>query len=165
MEVKVTVGITPALEKILLNLSKVLGTQVSNFEAKTFRGEEGEPPKTETALHQAIPVTPLPISQQSPAPTQQVTQQAVQQVPVQQPAPQQTTQQQAQVQPQGVPTSAPSYTQEQLAVAATQLMDAGKQQDLIQLLSQFVNPPVLMNLPPEQYGAFATGLRGLGAKI
>lgn len=76
--------------------------------------------------------------------------------PVQQPAPQQ--------QPQTVPTSAPSYTMDQLAVAATQLMDAGRQQDLLNLLSSF-GAQSLMALPKEQYGAFATKLREMGAKI
>ena len=63
-----------------------------------------------------------------------------------------------------VPTSAITYTQDDLARAATQVMDAGGQSQLIGLLSQF-GVISLPELPPEQYGAFATALRGLGAQI
>ncbi len=80
----------------------------------------------------------------------------------QQPAPQQPAQQQQP--PSGVPTTAPSYTQDQLAVAATQLVDAGRRVELVNLLAQF-GVGALTLLPQEQYGAFATALRQMGAKI
>lgn len=80
-----------------------------------------------------------------------------------------TTQQQPAVMPtQGVPTSAPTYAMDQLAVAATQLMDmdTNNRDRITQLLSSLgANPPFLMQLPKEQYGAFATKLRELGARI
>lgn len=63
-----------------------------------------------------------------------------------------------------VPTSASAYTMEQLAVAATQLVDAGRREELVQLLGQF-GVQALTVLPKEQYGAFATSLRQMGAKI
>lgn len=69
-----------------------------------------------------------------------------------------------QVQVAPVPTSTQSYTMEQLAVAATQLMDAGRRAELVSLLSSF-GVQALTALPKEQYGAFATQLRTLGAKI
>jgi len=74
--------------------------------------------------------------------------------PVQQPA------------PVPVPTTGgtPTYTLEQLSVAATPIMDAGRQQELVALLNQF-GVQALTQLPKEQYGAFATALRGLGARI
>ena len=53
---------------------------------------------------------------------------------------------------------------EQLAVAATQLVDAGRREELVQLLRQF-GVEALTQLPKEQYGAFATALRQMGAKI
>lgn len=98
-----------------------------------------------------------PAQQQTPAgvptaPTTQYQQPTQQQQPVQQ----QT--------PQGVPTSAPTYTMDQLAVAATSLMDAGKQNQLLELLASF-GAQTMMQLPQEQYGAFATKLRELGAQI
>ena len=65
---------------------------------------------------------------------------------------------------QEVPTSNPGFSMDQLAVAATQLMDAGKRDDIINLLSTF-NVQALTGLPKDQYGAFATSLRGMGAKL
>lgn len=63
-----------------------------------------------------------------------------------------------------VPTAARTYTADELAKAAMTLMDAGKQMELIQLLASFgVNS--IPALPPEQMGAFATALRGMGAQI
>lgn len=63
-----------------------------------------------------------------------------------------------------VPTTAQTYTMDQLAVAATQLVDAGRRQELVGLLTTF-GVQALTALPKEQYGAFATQLRAMGAKI
>ena len=65
-----------------------------------------------------------------------------------------------------VPTAAPErkYTKEELARAATGLMDAGRQADLLELLGRF-NVLSLMALKPEQYGEFAAGLTEMGAKL
>jgi hypothetical protein len=63
-----------------------------------------------------------------------------------------------------VPTTVQGYTIEQLAVAATQLVDAGRRIELVSLLNSF-GVQALTSLPKEQYGAFATQLRTLGAKI
>ena len=90
---------------------------------------------------QMAPVTPQPVQTQQMAP---VTPPPVQQAPVQ--------------------TAAPSYTTDDLARAAMTLMDSGRQGDLINLLAQF-GTEALTQLPQEQYGAFATALRGLGAPI
>ena len=63
-----------------------------------------------------------------------------------------------------VPTTQVSYKPDDLARAAMSLMDSGRQPDLISLLGQFgvVSIP---DLRPEQYRAFATALRGMGAQI
>jgi hypothetical protein len=53
---------------------------------------------------------------------------------------------------------------EQLAVAATQIVDAGRRPELVSLLSSF-GVHALTSLPKEHYGTFATQLRALGAKI
>ena len=90
---------------------------------------------------QMAPVTPQPVQTQQMAP---VTPPPVQQAPVQ--------------------TAAPSYTADDLARAAMTLMDSGRQGELINLLAQF-GTDALTHLPQEQYGAFATALRGLGAPI
>ncbi len=62
------------------------------------------------------------------------------------------------------PTVAPTYTLEQLASAATPLIDAGRTAELSSLLASF-GVQALTQLPKEQYGVFATALRGMGAKI
>ena len=92
-------------------------------------------------VQQVAPATPQPVQTQQMAP---VTPPPVQQAPVQ--------------------TAAPSYTADDLARAAMTLMDSGRQGDLINLLAQF-GTEALTQLPQEQYGAFATALRGLGAPI
>ena len=63
-----------------------------------------------------------------------------------------------------VPTSAPSYTRDDLSRAAMTLMDKGMQAQLQQLVQSYgVNS--LVELPQDQYGNFATALRGMGAQI
>ena len=66
--------------------------------------------------------------------------------------------------PQTVPTASAEYTLDDLARAGMTLMDLGKQDELQKLLQTF-GVPALPALPKEQYGAFATALRGLGARI
>ena len=63
-----------------------------------------------------------------------------------------------------VPTSSTTYSMEQLAVAATQLVDAGRRNELVELLGQF-GVQALTALPKEQYGNFATKIREMGAKL
>jgi hypothetical protein len=87
--------------------------------------------------------------------------------PQQQYAPQPQAQQQYVPQPQqqAAPTATPAnFTLEQLAVAATPLMDAGKMDQLTALMARF-GVAALTQLNPSQYGAFATELRALGARI
>ena len=69
--------------------------------------------------------------------------------------------------PAPVPTTAPApqgYTQDQIAVAMTGLVDQGKMAQVTQVLAQF-GAASLMQVPKEQYGALATQLRMLGAAI
>lgn len=63
-------------------------------------------------------------------------------------------------------TAAPSITLEQLGKAGADLIAAnpGMMQPLTALLQQFGVPSV-QELRPDQIGAFATAMRGLGAKI
>jgi len=63
-----------------------------------------------------------------------------------------------------VPTTAPTYTMDQLAQAATQLIDSGHREQVVALLATF-GVQALTALPKEQYGNFATQLRTMGAKI
>lgn len=80
-----------------------------------------------------------------------------------QPAAQETPQAPQPQQP-AVQTSVPTYTREELSKAAMLLMDKGMQTQLMQLIQSF-GVQSLVELPPEQYGNFATGLRGMGAQI
>ena len=66
--------------------------------------------------------------------------------------------------PAAVPTTTQTYSQDDLARAAMTLMDAGRMNDLQALLAQF-GVASLPELPESQRGAFATALRGMGAKI
>ena len=120
------------------------------------RTENGLPASTgqpiASAAQPAVPaaqnIQPAPMPQAPTAPVQPAPQMAV---PPVQPA-------------QSVPTTAASYTADDLAIAAMALMDSGHQQELISLLQSF-GVAALPELKPEQYGVFATALRGLGAKI
>ena len=103
--------------------------------------------KTTTQQTQAAPV-------QAQTTTQEQTQQT-QAAPVQAQAPQQTAPVQAQ---------ATTYTLDDLSKAAVSLMDAGKQQELLNLLAQF-GVQSMPQLQPDRYGAFATALREKGAAI
>lgn len=113
-------------------------------------------------LVQAYDATSAPASVQ-PVPQPVPQQQAPLSLPQPAPAPQDLAATAA-APPAAVPTAAPAYTMDQLAVAATQLMDAGKRNDLVALLGSF-GVQALTALPKEQYGAFATQLRALGAKL
>ncbi|MEY8418874.1 hypothetical protein AALA83_06270 [Oscillospiraceae bacterium 44-5] len=59
---------------------------------------------------------------------------------------------------------APTYTLDQIAKAGASLMDAGKMEPLLALLSRY-GVQAVTQLAPEHYGAFATELRTLGAQI
>lgn len=63
-----------------------------------------------------------------------------------------------------VPTSAPQYTLDMIATAGSALIDAGKMDQLMQLLGRF-GVASLTELAPESYGAVANELRALGAAI
>lgn len=67
--------------------------------------------------------------------------------------------------PAPVPTApAPTYTLEQLTVAAAPLIDQGKLNELCGVIASF-GVQSLQELPPERYGEYATAIRALGAKI
>ena len=107
------------------------------------------PIQSESLLSQAVAVPAQSIVTQQPAVA-----------PASTPSP---SQGQAPVQT-AVPTTAQSYSADDLARAAMTLMDAGRMNDLQALLAQFgINS--LPELPESQRGAFATALRGMGAKI
>ena len=101
------------------------------------------------AVHNtAVPVQAAPV-QTIPAQTAPVQTSPIQTAPVQ----------------TAVPTSTVAYTMDDLARAGMSLMDCGKQAELQKLLKEGFGVDALPQLPKEQYGAFATALRGMGAQI
>lgn len=119
-------------------------------ELKKFRGEGAVyPGVTDSAPEQISAPTPGPM----PIPVAPAPAPVPEPIPVA-PAPA----------PVPVPTSAPSYSQDDLARAAMGLLDIGKKAELQGLLGQF-GIRALPQLAKEQYGAFATALRALGAQI
>ena len=136
-----------------------------------------EAPELANALNNlaaALGARPFPTAQQAPAAAstqpQPVVPQQAPAAPVQQPmpapapvAPATTAQPNTPV--AGVPLAQPpKYTVDQIMAAGAQLMDAGKVNDLMNLLHSF-GVQAVMDLKPEQLGAFATALRDMGAKI
>ena len=124
------------------------------------------PDPSRASVPAAPPTTPysaqIAQATQQPVQTMNGQQPATQQpVPSQQPA----SQQQAvpPVQP-AIPTASRTYTLDELAGAAMVLMDRGMQAQLQELLAGY-GVEALPMLPPEQYGNFATALRGMGAII
>lgn len=122
-----------------------------------------QPPVQQQAPIQQAPIQQAPVQQQAPmqqAPVQQAT-------PIQQ-APQAPVQQQAPMQQpsSAVPTTAvpQAYSQEQLAVAATGLVDQGKMQVVTGIMQVF-GAQSLMQIPPERYPEVALKLREAGANI
>ena len=106
-----------------------------------------------------VPTPPVQPAAAAPAPPQPVPTR----VPIDVP-PAQVMQQPAVPIQTAVPTEETSYTMEQLAKAATQIVDAKGQQAILDLLGRF-QVQALTELPKVQYGAFATELRAQGAKI
>lgn len=92
-----------------------------------------------------VPVTPVPVAQPAASPA-----------PVAQPAPAPAS--------AAAPTTARAFRFEDIQLAATSLCDTGKRAEVLALLAKY-GIQALSALPAEQYGAFATELRGLGAKI
>ena len=98
-----------------------------------------------TATTTTVPSTP-PVQNVQPVPTTQIAQAA----PTVSPVP--------------TATATPTYTMEQLAVAATGLIDAGKMQDVQNTLAA-LGVQTLMDLPQEKYGEFASAIKAIGAVI
>lgn len=108
-------------------------------------------PKTEPETHapSAVPIAPAV----SATPAVPVTPPATQ-APAAQPAPEAPA----------IPTAAPQYTLEMISAAGSALIDAGKMDRLLALLGK-CGVDNLTALKPDQYGAMATDLRALGARI
>lgn len=120
----------------------------------------------ETALNQGpVPAAPVQPDYVNPAPIQapvQTPPQAVTPAPVT-PAPAPPAPQQAA--PPVVPTvEAPSYTQQDMAMACVQLMDMKGQARIMEIMAQF-GVQALTQLDKSQYGVLAQVLRNEGVNI
>lgn len=137
-EVKVTIE-APELASAINNLATAIGGSAKPSVAATT-------PVAQTA---APAPAPAPVAQPAamPAPAPVATN-----APVSYPAP-------------NVPLAQPpKYTVDQIMAAGATLMDAGKVNELMNLLHSF-GVQAVMDLKPEQLGAFATAMRELGAQI
>lgn len=177
-EIKVTIS-CPDLVTVAEMLVKALRPAAAESEAPA------EPKKTSKRGGKAKQEVELvPNAMEEPAPQQPVVlpmpqamaqPQVMPQPPVVQPQP--PVQPQPMMQPpQPMPTQqpvmqppvtgAPGYTAEQISRAGAELVqtDPTKMQALLAMLQQFGVATIQM-LKPEQFGAFANGLRSLGARL
>lgn len=139
-EVKVTIE-APELASAINNLATAIGGS-----AKPAVAQAAPVAQTATPTPTAQPTAPV-MPATMPAPTPVATN-----APVSYPAP-------------NVPLAQPpKYTVDQIMAAGATLMDAGKVNELMNLLHSF-GVQAVMDLKPEQLGAFATAMRELGAQI
>ena len=161
-EIKVTIS-CPDLVAAAEMLVKALRPAAAEAEAPA------EPKKTTKRGSKAKQEVELvPNAMEEPAPQQPVVlpmpqQPVVQPQPMMQP-PQTMPMQQPVMQPPV--TGAPGYTAEQISRAGAELVqtDPTKMQALLAMLQQFGVATIQM-LKPEQFGAFASALRSLGARL
>ena len=165
MEMKITVE-APDLAASILKLAEAIA---NGPDPSLLTPDEPRPVASyPTTLAPAPAPAPAPAAPVSPAPV----------TPTQTPAPTATPPVAAPAQPVAptatspgntaaptVPvTGAPAYTLDQISRAGASLVDAGKMQQLLELLGRY-GVQAVTQLQPEQYGAFATELRALGAQI
>lgn len=143
MEMKITVE-APDLAASILKLAEAIA---SGPDPSILTPDEPLPVASYPTAPAPAPA-PAPAAPVSPAPTAGQTSAA----PGNTPAP-------------TVPVAgAPTYTLDQISRAGASLVDAGKMQQLLELLGRY-GVQAVTQLQPEQYGAFATELRALGAQI
>ena len=177
-EIKVTIScpdLVAAAEMLVKALHPAAAESEAPAEPKktTKRGSKAKqevelvPNAMEEPAPQQPVVLPMPqaIAQPQVMPQQPVAQPQplVQPQPMMQP-PQPMPTQQPVMQPPV--TGAPGYTAEQISRAGAELVqtDPTKMQALLAMLQQFGVATIQM-LKPEQFGAFANGLRSLGARL
>lgn len=177
-EIKVTIScpdLVAAAEMLVKALHPAAAESEAPAEPKktTKRGSKAKqevelvPNAMEEPAPQQPVVLPMPQAMAQPQvmPQQPVAQPQplVQPQPMMQP-PQTMPPQQPVMQP--LVTGAPGYTAEQISRAGAELVqtDPTKMQALLGMLQQFGVATIQM-LKPEQFGAFANGLRSLGARL
>lgn len=157
MEITVNVTGLDNLAKAIFALAKAAGnckeeTQVDATKVTPVVQQVVAPAETAAPTTTTVLSTP-PVQNVQSVPTTQTTPTA--------PVAQNTT---STVNPVPTATATPTYTMEQLAVAATGLIDAGKMQDVQNTLAS-LGAQTLMDLPQEKYGEFASAIKAIGAVI
>lgn len=150
MEMKIKIDVpelVAAVEKLAAAIDKTaLNITVPNEGTLNFNMPAGNTPVAPAPV-QAAP-TPAPVAAPAPVPA----------------APPVTPMPTAAAPASAVPVTAPTYTLDQIAKAGANLVDAGKMEQLLALLTKY-GVQAVTQLTPDQYGAFATELRALGAQI
>lgn len=164
LEMKIQLSATEELIAAMKNLTAALNGE--NLKPAAKAGASAASAPIAQPAMPAAPVNPTPApapgAPLSATPAQTATPIAPT-VPVASPAP--AAAPAANVEPApAVPTSAPQYTLDMIATAGSALIDAGKMDQLMQLLGKF-GVASLTELAPESYGAVANELRALGAAI
>lgn len=170
LEMKVTITAATDLMAVLNNIAAALDGKNPHTVCNQFGADSKHIDNVGTINMgvggKAQPATPTAPVNPTPAPVATPAQTATPiapTVPVATPAP--TVTPVANVTPApAVPTSAPQYTLDMIATAGSALIDAGKMDQLMQLLGKF-GVVSLTELAPESYGAVANELRALGAAI
>ena len=150
MEITVNVTGLDNLANAIFALAKAAGnckeeTQVDATKVAPVVQQAVAPAETAAQTTTTVPST-LPVQNVQPVTTTQTAQTA----PTVSPVP--------------TATATPTYSMEQLAVAATGLIDAGKMQDVQNTLVS-LGAQTLMDLPQEKYGEFASAIKAMGAVI
>ena len=158
MEMKIKIDVpelVAAVEKLAAAIDKTaLNITVPNEGTLNFNMPTGNAPVAPAPVQTAP--APAPVAAPAPAPTP---------APVPTPAaPPVTPMPTAAAPAPAVPVTAPTYTLDQIAKAGANLVDAGKMEQLLALLTKY-GVQAVTQLTPDQYGAFATELRALGAQI
>ena len=170
LEMKVTITAATDLMAVLNNIAAALDGKNPHTVCNQF-GADNKHIDNAGTINMGVggntqPATPTAPVNPTPAPVATPAQTATPiapTVPVAAPAP--TVTPAAIVTPApAVPTSAPQYTLDMIATAGSALIDAGKMDQLMQLLGKF-GVASLTELAPESYGAVANELRALGAAI
>lgn len=158
MEMKIKIDVpelVAAVEKLAAAIDKTaLNITVPNEGTLNFNMPAGNAPAAPVPVQTASVPTPAPVAAPAPAPAPAPTPAAPPVTPMPTaaaPAP-------------AVPVTAPTYTLDQIAKAGANLVDAGKMEQLLALLAKY-GVQAVTQLTPDQYGAFATELRALGAQI
>lgn len=148
MEMKIKIDVpelVAAVEKLAAAIDKTaLNITVPNEGTLNFNMPTGNAPVAPAPVQTAPTPAPAP----APAPA----------------APPVTPMPTAAAPTSAVPVTAPTYTLDQIAKAGANLVDAGKMEQLLALLTKY-GVQAVTQLTPDQYGAFATELRALGAQI